>query len=100
MTTKRTAAEKDEFFQIGKAYFVRTVIYHQIGVLRRIVKIGSFVGLELENAVWCADSGRFTQAMRDGTLSEVELFSGNIVVNLNAISDVAEWNHTVPTVQK
>jgi hypothetical protein len=99
---KKEKVGADDVLVIGKAYFVRTVTYHQIGILSAIIEIGSFVGLVLTEAVWCADSGRFTQACQNGTLSEVELFSRNgpILVNLNAISDVSPWDHEVPKAQK
>ena len=82
-------------FDIGGAYFIRTVTYHLTGRVTTIS--GGF--LVLEDAAWIADSGRFTQALQNGTLSEVEPV-GKAIVNLQAITDAFEWKHALPTTQK
>lgn len=80
---------------IGKNWFFRTVTYHSVG---RVVKIiGNF--LQLEKASWVADSGRFTQAIKEGTLSEVEPV-GDCFVNLQSVVDFFPWIHELPKVQK
>lgn len=92
------AAKKEttlKAFEIGKAYFIRTVTYHLTG---RLVAIdGQF--LILEKAAWIADSGRFTQALRDGKLDEVEPV-GQAIVNNQSIVDAFPWQHDLPEVQK
>lgn len=81
---------------IGKKFFFRTVKYHQIG---RVVKvIGGFL-LQLEDASWIADSGRFMQSIKNGTLSEVEPV-GTMFVNIKAVVDICLWNHELPKEQK
>jgi hypothetical protein len=60
-------------------------------------QVGDF--LMLENASWVADSGRFTQAIKQGKLNEVEPV-GNCGVNLKAVTDFFPWKHLLPKEQK
>lgn len=85
----------DTPFEVGKKYFIRTVTYHQVGLLAAIK--GNF--LVLENASYIADSGRFMQAIRKGELDEVEPV-GVFFVNLNAIADAFPIEWELPTEQK
>ena len=80
---------------IGKCLFVRTVTYHSVGKVESIV--GRF--LELSCASWVADSGRFTQAIKDGILEEVEPV-GKMYLSIDAIVDIFPWVHDLPTEQK
>ena len=80
---------------IGEKFYFRTVTYHLTGRVKKV--IGSI--LELENAAWIADSGRFMEAIKNGTLNEVEPV-GEAWVNLNAITDMFPWKHKLPTEQK
>ena len=80
---------------VGGKYFFRTVTYHLVG---EVVKcVGGF--LELKNASWVADSGRFMNAIKEGTLDEVEPV-GKGYVNVNTIVDFFPWKHKLPTKQK
>ena len=80
---------------IGKKWFFRTVTYHSVG---KVVKItGNF--LQLKNASWVADSGRFMQAIKNGTLNEVEPV-GDCFVNIQSIIDFFPWKHSLPKDQK
>ncbi len=84
-------------YQIGKNYFIRTVTLYYIGTLRRVTQ----QELVLEDAVWVADTGRFHQAMMDGTLSEVEPFgTGEVIIGRGAVVDATIWGHKVPKSQK
>lgn len=88
--------EKKELpFEIGKAYFIRTVTYHVLGQVKQIS--GDF--LVLEKASWVADSGRFSLAIGKGELSEVEYIDAAII-NTNAIADACPWVHKLPTETK
>ncbi len=80
---------------IGKKLFMRTVTYHLVGEVKKIV--GKF--LELKNASWVADSGRFMNAIKDGTLKEVEPV-GAAFVNIESITDFFPWVHVLPKDQK
>lgn len=83
----------DDF--VGKKLFIRTVTYHLIGEVRE--RVGQF--FHLKNASWVADSGRFMNAIKDGTLSEVEPV-GEAFVNVNSITDMFIWKHTLTQSQK
>ena len=80
---------------IGKKLFLRTVTYHILGKVERV--IGKL--LCLSTASWVADSGRFMNAIKQGTLDEVEPV-GNWFVNLDTVTDFGEWKHKLPTEQK
>ena len=81
-------------FEIGKAYFLRTVTYHLVGTVKEIK--GQF--LVLENASWIADSGRFMQAIQEGKLAEVEPV-GDAFVNITTVTDAFPWVHPLPDKQ-
>jgi len=80
---------------IGQCWFFRTVTYHLVGRVKK--RIGNF--FYLEEASWVASSGRFMQAIMDGTLDEVEPV-GDAIVNINAITDGFPWVHPLPKNQK
>src|SRR5216683_952662 len=75
-------------FVVGKSYFIRTVTYHLIGKVEKVS--GNF--LVLSDACWVADSGRFSKAIKDGELNEVE-FVGDAIISMNAIADGFPWVH-------
>lgn len=80
---------------VGGSYYFRTVTYHTVGKVKKIV--GRFA--YLEEASWIADSGRFMNAIKDGTLSEVEPV-GSAFVNLDTVVDFFAWRHAIPSEQK
>lgn len=82
-------------FKVGESYFIRTVTYHLTGRVKAIV--GKF--LVLEDASWIADSGRFSNAIREGKLDEVEPV-GNAFLNTDSITDAFPWKHKLPDKQK
>ena len=83
-------------FQVGKAYFIRTVTYFATGRVKAIV--GQF--LVLEEAAWIADTGRFSDAMAKGVMSEVEPVEVTMYLNMNSITDAFDWNKPLPDKQK
>ena len=85
-------------FEVGKKYFIRCLTYHYTGELVQVTP----TELVLEKAAWVADSGRFTEAMAKGTLSEVEPYPDNckVIINRQNIVDASEWNHPLPRTQK
>lgn len=83
-------------FQSGETLFIRTVTYHLTGRVKR--QVGIF--LELEYAAWIADSGRFSDALKNGELNEVEPVDGIVRVNLLSVTDIFEWKHPLPRVRK
>ena len=80
---------------VGGKYYFRTVTYHTVGEVKKIV--GRFV--YLENASWIADSGRFMNALQYGTLNEVEPV-GDAYVNLDTVVDFFPWKHSLMLEQK
>jgi len=79
---------------IGEKYFFRTVTYHLLGKVTK--RVGNF--LQLDNASWIADSGRFTDAIKKGELSEIEPV-GRAYVNLDSVTDFFPWAHSLPKKQ-
>lgn len=52
--------------------------------------------IELSSAAWIADTGRFSDALYTGTLSEVEPFPDRAFVNRGSVIDIAPWSHDLP----
>ncbi len=80
---------------VGKCFFFRTITYHQVGRVKKIV--GGF--FQLEEGSWIPESGRFMQAIKNGVLEEVEPV-GTMFVNIAALSDMIPWVHALPKEQK
>jgi hypothetical protein len=80
---------------VGKSFFFRTVTYHIVGKVEKI--IGQT--LQLSTASWVADSGRFMNAIKNGELSEVEPL-GEWFVNFSTVTDFGRWVHQLPEEQK
>lgn len=79
---------------VGNCYFFRAVTYHMVG---RVVKtMGHF--LELSDASWVADSGRFMNAIKEGKLNEVEPV-GRAWLNINTVVDFFPWVNQLPDKQ-
>ena len=83
-------------FEIGQAYFIRTVTYFATGRVKDIV--GQF--LVLDEAAWIADTGRFSDALAKGVMDEVEPIGGEMFINTSSITDAFPWKHTLPKEQK
>ena len=80
---------------VGKKFFFRTVTYHIVG------KVVGFFGsvVQMEEASWVADSGRFADAIKTGILDEVEPL-GEWYVNTQTVTDFGPWKHKLPKDQK
>jgi hypothetical protein len=79
-------------FEVGKAYFIRSVTYHYTG---RLVTITD-TDLVLASAAWIAESGRFSEALKIGRLNEVEPYPDKVILQRSAIVDACEWLHDLP----
>jgi hypothetical protein len=77
---------------IGKNVLVRTVTHYYTGRLESAE--GGW--LELADAAWIADTGRFSAALAKGTLTEVEPYPGTAYVSAGAVVDACEWAHELP----
>lgn len=82
--------------KIGKSYLIRTVTMMYTG---RLIDI-THSDFLLEDAAWIADSGRYSEALKSGSLSEVEPYPDQVAVSRAAIVDSAEWIHDLPRDQK
>ncbi len=92
----KDCGEKEFPFQVGDKVFIQCVTNFWTG---RIFKLGgNFV--TLEDAAWIADTGRFSQAINNGSLSEVEPIDVPVHINLGSVVDVLEWKHALPREQK
>ena len=90
-TTPETAP-----YEIGKCYLIRTVTNFSVGRL-------TFVGpqeLVLEDGSWVADTGRFGECLKAGTLSETEKYQSDAIIGRGSLVDVQEWKHDLPNVSK
>jgi hypothetical protein len=81
---------------VGRSVFIRTVTMYYTGRVVS-VKAGEVV---LTEAAWIADAGRWHNALKNGTLSEVEPFVDPVSINRGSIIDVTEWKHALPKEQK
>jgi hypothetical protein len=81
--------------QVGQKVFIRTITYHHVGVITAVTD----KWLTLEKASWVADSGRWSDAIKKGTLNEVE-FEGSTTIHVESIVDITPWNHPLPTATK
>ena len=80
---------------VGQQWFFRTVTYHLVGKVKKV--FGRII--ELEDAAWVADSGRFADALSKGTLNEVEPV-GRALLNFDTVTDCFPWKHKLPLAQK
>lgn len=86
----------EEIWKMGKCYFIRTVTMHLVGRLEVLTN----KELLLSEASWIADSGRFHDFLKNGTLNEVEPFVNPVIVNRDCIIDATIWDHELPKEQK
>lgn len=87
---------EESAFTVGECVLICTVTRYLTGRIKAIR--GSF--LTLEDAAWIADTGRFTNAIKDGSLSEVEPVFDDVRVNVGSIVDVYKWKHALPREQR
>ena len=76
--------EAKPFWQVGKAYLIRTVTMIDTGIL---VTINDHE-IVLKDAAWIADTGRFNDALKTLNFNEVEPFpDGMVAVGRGALVD-------------
>jgi len=76
----------DSHWEIGKIYLVRTVTMIQAGTLKKVAPSE----IILENAVWVADTGRFSDSLQTGDFSEMEPFNNDVIIGRGAIVDAVQ----------
>jgi len=79
-------------FKVGRAYLIRTVTNYWTG---RVASVGD-QEIVIEDAAWVADTGRYHQAVADGTLVEVEPVPGAVIIGRGSIVDAVEWHAPLP----
>lgn len=82
-------------FDVGKSYLIRTVTMYYTG---RVVAItGKFI--QLEEAAWIADAGRWEKATKEGSFDEVEPIGFDPWINTDSIVDFGEITYKLPNKQ-
>ncbi len=83
---------KSHSLTVGECVFIRTVTAYFTG---RIVAVTS-ADIVLADAAWIADTGRFSAALKTGTLGEVEPYPDGVTVSRGGVIDVSPWKHALP----
>jgi len=77
----------------GQKWFFRTVTNYMLGKVKK--QVGKF--LVLEKASWIADTKRFSDFIKDGISSNVEVEPvGECLLNVDSIVDAFPWKHSLP----
>lgn len=87
-----------DFWKVGDNYFIRTVTHILTGKLTGI----DAHEITLTDAAWIADTGRYANAIKDGTLGEVEPYPDGVevAVGRSSLVDATKWAHALPRLQK
>lgn len=83
-------------YKLQQNYLVRTVTMYHVGTLTSVYEHE----LVLEGCSWVADTGKFSTALTTGSLSEVEVMPGPVIIGRGAVVDATEWKHPLPTETK
>jgi len=83
-------------YEVGSKVLIRTVTMTQVGRIEAVYP----KEIVLVDGSWVADTGRFSNALATGELSEVERIPGRYIVGRGAIVDCCEWWHDLPTETK
>jgi len=84
---------KEHPYAIGKNYFFRSVTHYYTGKLLAVYEHE----LVIENAAWVADTGRFGQMLKTGSLKEVEPYpDGEVVLGRGALVDAIVITFPLP----
>lgn len=82
----------DSPYQVGTAYFIRTVTFYYVGKLKEL-----FSGeLILVDASWIPDTGRYGDALKNGKFNEVERIPDFVIIPKSGIIDAVPWAHELP----
>lgn len=81
---------------IGKNIFIRTVTHYYTGRVKSLTS--QFI--ELDDAAWIADTGRFHDFLKDGSCNEYEGFIDPVLIPFGAIVDITSWGHKLFTGKK
>ena len=97
-TKPKSKSNSDSHWEVGEAYFIRTVTHHYTG---RLIKVTS-KELVLEDAAWISDDGRFAQFVAGGEANEVEPYpdGAKVIIGRGALLDAVKWSSKLPRKQK
>lgn len=87
---------KSHSLEVGKCYLIRTLTMMYTGRLTGITDSD----IVLSDAAWIADSGRYSDALKNGTLDEVEPYPNQVIVSRAVLVDAAQWTHVLPREKK
>lgn len=90
------AKKRKKFWEPGVSYFIRTVTHYLVG---QLISIDEHE-LVLDKAAWIADTGRYSDAIKSGSFSEVEPYVGQVAVGRGAIVDATEYPFQLPLERK
>jgi hypothetical protein len=90
------AKPRETLCSAGKSYFIRTVTHHYTGHCTKCTH--DFI--ELNQAAWIADDGRFHNFLKSGDANEVEPFVEPVRIPIGCVIDCTEWKHALPVKQK
>ena len=81
-------------YEIGQTYFFRCVTYHYIGT---VVSVG-LSEVVLRDAVWVAESGKFRNALEEGTIADAMPYvkGDPVILGRFGIVDATPWRHPLP----
>jgi hypothetical protein len=84
----------ETMIEVGKCYYIETVTKYWTGRVTRV----DCDWIELEDAAWIADTGRFHEFIENGTASEVEPIKSGVrqLVPVACVTGVTEWPHPLP----
>ncbi len=92
----QTNGGKTQSMVVGEAYLIRTVTYFYTGRVTHVTDSD----IELSDAAWIPDTGRFGDALKSGKFHEVEPYPDKCYVSRAAIVDFSIWMHLLPREQK
>lgn len=87
---------KESPYKLGQSYLVRTVTHYYTGSLKEVTD----KEIVLSHAAWIPNTGRYSDALRTGHLTEVEPIIGHAIIGRGAIVDCVEWKHALPSEKK
>ena len=83
-------------FKVGDRVLIRTVTHYDLGEIANITD--GFV--TLKNGGWVADTGRFGEALENGTVLEFEKAPAPFHVAIGSIVDIHPWSKELPSATK
>jgi len=93
---QKAQTKKVDVWQVGKNYVIRTVTMIQVGKLIEVTD----KELVMSDCAWVADTGRWTNFLKDGSVNEVEPFQDDVIVGRGSVIDATIWKHDLLRKQK